>query len=238
MKTNTKFKNTMDLKEIAASNLKEYTMRNNSIPTKEDIINILGMAALFVRDAFDDNEKSKQEIKKESTSKDLKAVKREAKPKKESKPPMEIMEEIKKFQMELGKVPTMKDITDHKIDIAPLLKTCGGWKTFKQSLTSKDEAIQVVELMHKLNKIPTKDDLEKNNISLDNILVKFGSWSNAKKSMDLEKEYIEMIKGQILKLKETTKITIRACDEADIDTSYLMRKYGSWSESLRKLGIS
>lgn len=229
----------MKTETIATRNLREYMERNNTMPTREDVVNILSMLPLFIDTTFElpshlelttyNNEKTTTKKKNKKTNK---TTSNEA-----NKSSMEILNDVRTLQNKLGKMPTMEDLKNANIDIAPLLKTCGGWRNLKKSLNDNTKNDEIVKLMYSLNKIPTREDLKENNIDISNLLIEYGSWRNIKKELHLEDAYEELLKNKLMELKKTNKLSMENCKENNIDIAFLVRKYGGWKEACKQLGL-
>lgn len=233
----------MKTETIATRNLKEYMERNNAMPTREDVVNILSMLPLFIDTTLEipnhielttsNNEKKtsseKNTRKKKNNNNDI--------IKDANKSSMEILNDVRTLQSKLGKMPTMEDLKNANIDIAPLLKTCGGWRNLKKSLNDNTKNDEIVKLMYSLNKIPTREDLKENNIDISNLLIEYGSWRNIKKELHLEDAYEELLKNKLMELKKTDKLSMENCKENNIDIAFLVRKYGGWKEACKQLGL-
>lgn len=227
----------MKTETIATRNLKEYMERNNTMPTREDVVNILSMLPLFIDNTLEipshldlssSNNNENNNVNKKKTNKDKKET---------NKSSIEILNEVRKLQDKLGKMPTMEDLKNANIDITPLLKTCGGWRSLKKSLNDNTKNDEIIKLMYSLNKIPTREDLKENNIDISNLLIEYGSWRNIKKELHIEEEYEELLKNKLMELKKTNKLSMENCKENNIDIAFLVRKYGGWKEACKQLGL-
>lgn len=226
----------MKTETIANRNLKEYIERNNNIPTREDVINILSMLPLFISNELEipnniEIVKENNNIQKNKNSSKVKEKKVN------TKSTTEILENVRSLQSKLGKTPTMEDLKNENIDITPLLKDFGGWRNLKKSLNDTSELDNIINLMNNLNKIPTREDLKLNNVSIDNLMLNYGSWRNIKKGIKLEEKYEEIVKKQLIELKKNEKLSIENCKKNNIDIAFLIRKYGGWKQVLKNFGL-
>lgn len=224
----------MKTETIANRNLKEYIERNNSVPTREDVINILSMLPLFISNSFEIPmmEEKNNTSNMEETKNVKKRTKRES-----TKSSNEILEDVKNLQKKLNKMPTMNDIKENNIDITPLLRTCGGWRNLKKSLTDRSEEDAILTLMDSIERIPTREDLNENNVDISNLLLQHGSWRNIKRELNLDAKYEEIIKNKLEQLKQTEKLSIENCKKNNIDIAFLIRKYGGWKEVVKNLNL-
>lgn len=238
----------MRTETIANRNLREYIERNNNMPTREDVINILSMLPLFISNSFEmprnievsnntENTKLTKTSNKKSNNIEKTSTRRNKTNKINTKSSAELLEDVRNLQSKLGKAPTMEDLREANIDVTPLLKTCGGWRNLKKSLNDTSEVDSIIDLMNKLNKIPTREDLKTNNVNIDNLMLHYGSWRNIKKELKLEDKYEEIVKNQLIELKKTEKLSMENCKSNNIDIAFLIRKYGGWKEVLKNFGL-
>lgn len=250
----------MRTETIATRNLKEFMERNNTVPSREDIINILAMLPLFIKPSFDEielvseelettNKNIKKNIKKNNKTNNIKTnnIKNNNSKNNNSKnnndtnstssTPKDILNEVRNLQEKLGKTPTMQQLKENNIDVKTLISTYGNWRAIKNSLNNMDSTNELIELTKKLNRIPTMKDVKDNSINIDDLLLKYGSWKNIKKELKLAEVYENILKEELLNLKTTSKLTFNNCKNNNIDVNYLMRKFGGWKEALKALGV-
>lgn len=241
----------MRTETIATRNLREYMERNKTYPTREDIMNIVGMLPLYLKDTTEQFElvyedtttkKTKRPYKKRNTRKNtkrvlnktVKATEKKTETKKNvnsNVTPKMVLDEVIKLQKKLNKSNiTMNDIKAANIPIDIAIEKYGSWKEIKNLLNSNNNGEELINLTKKLGSIPTMEDVKKNNIDISELLTKYGSWKEIKKQLNLEKYYEEKVKTDILALKDKLgkMPSVRECTDAKIDVGYLIRKYNGW----------
>ena len=243
----------MRTETIATRNLMEYVERNNGMPTREDIVNVLAMLPLFIGDV-------NIEIKypKNNTSNKTK--------KNISKKSNDTINQLRELQSKSNKKLTIKDVKENNIDLDNLMKKYGSWRNIKKELlespkktyskennktkrvskkisnkkkTNTENNISVeqklINLTNSLKRVPTREDIKGINIS--ELVNKYGTWKNVKKELGLYDIYEKNMINEILNLRsENGKLpTIQKCRENKIDVVYFIKKYGTWKKAMEQI---
>lgn len=160
----------------------------------------------------------------------------------------ELLEELKRVSKELGKVPTVTECHQIKLNVSRYQKRFGSWNkalelaglpvknSRRRGITTEQYVDLLKEYTTKLGRVPSSKEIQEGRA----IINRFGSWNKALEAAGLarykrksftQEDCIVIIQERAKVLGRTPKIN----EMTNISTIY--KKFGSWNKALEAAGL-